>query len=71
MKMKVIKEWTEQKNVGDNNHKYAIRGFKQHLLGDVSVACSGVFFFVLLLRWFFENKCQTKMKLKVSVKLTE
>ena len=53
------------------NSKYAIRGLKRHLPDDVAVAVSGVLFFVLLLRWFVENNRKTKIKLKVSVKLTE
>ena len=32
---------------------------------------AGVLFFVLLLRLFLDNKRQTKMKMKVSVKLIE
>ena len=33
--------------------------------------CCLCYLFVLLMRWLFENMCQTKMKLKVSVKITE
>ena len=58
MKMKVSKKWTEQKNGGNANIKYANRGFKRKLPGAVAVA--GVLFFVLLLRWFFETKHQKK-----------
>ena len=71
MKMKFSKEWMEQKTGGNDNHKYIIRGFKWHLLGAVAVAVAFVFFFVLSVCWFFENKRWTKIKLKVSVILTE
>ena len=66
--MKVRGEWTEQNN-GINSHcKYANRGFKRHLPCDVAVAfgVAAVLFFVLLLRLFFETRCQMKLKLKVN-----
>ena len=69
--MKVGEKWTEQKNGGNTNHKYGIIGFKQHLPSAVAAYFAGVIFFVLLMCWFFENKRQTKMKLKVSVLKTE
>ena len=67
--MKFREKWTEQNNGGNANCKYSIKGFKRHLTGAVPVA--GVIYFVLLLRWFFFNKCWTKMKLKVGLKLME
>ena len=38
MKMKVSGEWTEQKNGGNDQRKYAIRGFEWHLPSAVSVS---------------------------------
>ena len=69
--MKVRKEWKEQKNSRGATLKYAIRGFKRHLLGAVEVVVSvaGVINFVLLLSWCFENKPWIIMKHKVSIKL--
>ena len=58
-------------NGGNANRKYAVRGFKGHLPNSVAISVDGVLFFVILMRWFFENNCRTKIKLKVSVKLTE
>ena len=49
--------------------KYTIRGFKWNFPSAFDVA--SVIFFVLLLPSMFENKRQTEMKLKGSVKLTE
>ena len=66
MKFKVSEEWTEQRKYGNAYCKYAVRGFKRRLLGDLAVAVAVVFSFVLLLRWFFENKRLTKMKLMVT-----
>ena len=63
MKLKVSGEQTEQKNSGNDHHKYSIRGFTSHLPSTVAVA--SVILFLLLLRWLFQNKRQTKMKLKV------
>ena len=84
---KVSKKWTYQKIVGNANHIYRIRWFKRQLTGavsvdvgvdvgvDVSVAVSVdvsvSVFFVMLLRWFFEKKRQTKMKLKARFKKSE
>ena len=53
MKINVSKRWKKNKG-GNANCKYGIRGFKQHLPG--AVAVSGVLFFLLLMRWFFEKK---------------
>ena len=58
MKLKVSGERMEQNYSGNAHRKYSIRGFKRHLPSTVSV--SSALFFVLLLRWFFENKRQTK-----------
>ena len=55
----------EQKNGVNSHRKYAIREFKCHLTSTVDVAVA-FFFFVLLLCLLFENKRQTKIKLKVS-----
>ena len=65
--MKVSEKWTEQKNGVNDIPEYGKRGLKWNLPG----AVAGFIFFVLLMSWFFENKSQTKMKLKVSVKNTE
>ena len=67
MKLKFSVSKTEQKNCGNAHSKYNIPGFNRHLTYDVAV----VLFFLRLLRWFFENKCNTKMKLKISREWTE
>ena len=69
MKLKVSIQLTEQNNCGNTHRKYIIRGFNGHLPYAVGVA--GVLFFVLLMRWLFENKRETKIKLKVSGESTE
>ena len=71
MKLKVSGEWTEKNNSVNAHCKYTIRGFERHLPSSVSVSVSDDLFFVLLLRWFFENTRWKKMKLKVSWEWTE
>ena len=66
MKLKVSGEWTEQNNSGNAHRKYAIREFKCHLHCAADVDFSYIIFFVLLIRWLFENKLLTKMKVKIS-----
>ena len=66
MKLKVSVKLTEQKNWGNDNRKYNIRGFDQYLSYAVDVSVADVLFFVLFLHWLFENKRETIMKLKVS-----
>ena len=44
MKMKFRKECMGNKSGGNADHKYAIRGFKRHLPGDVDVAVAVVIF---------------------------
>ena len=67
----------KQKNVENAQCKYTIRGFKLHFPSgfDVAVAVAAAFdaglFFVLLLYLWFENKFQTKMKVKASGEWTE
>ena len=69
MKLKVSVKLTEQSNCKNSHSKYAIKGFDRHSPYDVDVAA--VLFFVLLLHWFFENKRDTNIKLKVSIELNE
>ena len=61
----------EQNNCRNAHRKYAIWVSDRHLPSAVAVAVYGVLFFVLLLRWLFENKRETKMKLNVSGEWTE
>ena len=71
MKLEVRVLETEQNNCRNAHCKYAIRGFDRHLPCDVSVSVAAVLFFVLLLRWLFENERNMKIKLKVSRECTE
>ena len=71
MKLKVSVKSMEQKNCGNAHHKYATMGFDGHLIYYVAVTVAGVLFFVLFLCRLFENKCDTKMKLKVIREWTE
>ena len=66
MKLKVGIKLTEQNNCGNSYHKYNIRGFYRHLPYALDVSVYGVLFFVMLLRWLFENKLDMKIKLKFS-----
>ena len=66
-KWRLAKKIIEQKNGGNDNCKYGIRGFKRNFPVAVDVSVYIVLFFVLSVCWFFENKLQTKIKLKVSV----
>ena len=50
MKLKVSIKLTEQKNCGNDYHKYNTRGFDQHLTYVVAISVSAVLIFVLFLR---------------------